>query len=237
MFHTQKNYIREGHKIASLIYDNPSLLLPMEHLGLSIIDNNQTVEQTCASNSVNLKVFLVFCNLYNGYLPTENDMDGLGDIPLIIRFLRNGHKYYKLDRYPKIKGYIHRMHEMRKTDNIVLIEKFFDDYFEEVLEHLNYEDEVAFPYFLHLINPNAAAPSLKFSVNEYREHHTDIETKLNDLKSLLIRHIPFREDLSLRRKFILSLSELEFELNLHSLIEEKILLPVLEKLENKKTHG
>jgi regulator of cell morphogenesis and NO signaling len=237
MFQTQKNYIRADHKIASLIYDNPTLLLPMEHLGLSIIDNNQTVEQTCASNSVNLKVFLVFCNLYNGYLPTENDMDGLGDIPLIIRFLRNGHKYYKLDRYPKIKGYIHRMHEMRKTDNIVLIEKFFDDYFEEVLEHLNYEDEVAFPYFLYLIGSEAAAPSSIFSVNEYREHHTDIETKLNDLKSLLIRHIPFRDDLALRRKFILSLSELEFELNIHSLIEEKILLPMLEKLENKKLHG
>ena len=76
-----------------------------------------------------------------------------------------------------------------------------------------------------------------FSVNEYREHHTDIETKLTDLKNLLLRHITIKDDLTIRRKFLYSLFELESDLQIHSQVEELILLPLVESIENGKHHG
>jgi len=105
----------------------------------------------------------------------------------------------------------------------------------EVIEHLDYENEVVFPYVLNLDkllnskDPGSYTPA--YSVTEYREHHDDIEEKLNDLKNLLIKYMPQKDDRQIRRKLLLCLFELEFDLNIHSRIEESILIPLVEKME------
>ena len=101
----------------------------------------------------------------------------------------------------------------------------FQKYYEEVLEHLDYEDNVAFPYFTELVKYNNIPCYDKYSAMEYYEHHTDIELKLADLKKLLLKHIKIENSLNLRRRLLTSLLELEFDLYIHSLIEETILIP------------
>jgi len=111
-----------------------------------------------------------------------------------------------------------------------MIEKFFTDYFEEVLEHLRYEDEIAFPYFYNLKDKKGFVKKT-FSAKEYRNHHADIETKLTDLKNLFLQHIKIKSDLNIKRKFLNTLFGLEFDLKIHSIIEEKVLIPLIEKIE------
>ena len=72
---------------------------------------------------------------------------------------------------------------------------------------------------------------INYSVTEYREHHNDIEEKLTDLNNLLIKYIPQQNDQQIRRQLLLSLFELEYDLNIHSRIEETILIPMVEKME------
>ena len=115
-----------------------------------------------------------------------------------------------------------------------LIEQFFNDYFEEVLEHLKYEDEIAFPYFYRLLQNNQLNHTKSFSADKYKNHHTDIETKLTDLKSLFLKHIKIKSDLNTKRKFLNTLFGLEFDLKIHSIVEEKILIPLIEKIEVKQ---
>jgi regulator of cell morphogenesis and NO signaling len=183
-------------------------------------------------------VFLVFANLYNGFIPHRNDINSESfDIRAIIRFLRNTHQFYIRDKYPKIKQYIKQLYEKQSKTEIERIDFFFNDYFDEVLEHLNYEDEVAFPYFCKLLDDDTEILDADFSVNEYREHHTDIETKLSDLKNLLIKHISLKGDFPLKRKIVKSLFELENDLTIHSTIEELILLPLVDELEKNKRCG
>jgi regulator of cell morphogenesis and NO signaling len=45
------------------------------------------------------------------------------------------------------------------------------------------------------------------------------------LKNLLLKYVNIEGDLDLRRKLLFALYELEFDLYLHSLIEENILIP------------
>jgi regulator of cell morphogenesis and NO signaling len=121
-----------------------------------------------------------------------------------------------------------------------MIEKFFADYFREVSEHLDYEEGIAFPYFRSLLQSKTTSPEptgSKFSGTEYLEHHTDIESKLADLKNLLLRHISLKSDPVNRRKLLFSLIELEYVLNIHSLIEETILIPLVIHRENKPILG
>ena len=72
-----------------------------------------------------------------------------------------------------------------------------------------------------------------YSVIQYKDHHDDIEEKLNDLKNLLIKYLPINQDQIVRRKLLFLLSELEFDLKIHSDIEELILIPLTMRLEKK----
>jgi regulator of cell morphogenesis and NO signaling len=231
MHQTHKTYIKEDMKIVGLIKENPRLLLLLQHLEIDFVVSDKTVLQLCNEHDIPVSLFLLFGNLYNGFHPETSKINTWDDIKIIIRFLKNSHIYYKFDKYPEIIGYIKELQDKTKNGKVKLIENFFMDYFNEVLEHLDYEEETAFPYFISLTQDNNNAVKTTFSVNEYREHHTDIETKLADLKNLLLKHIHVSNELPLRRKLFFSLLELEFDLLIHALIEEKILLPLIEGIE------
>lgn len=234
MYQTKGNYIRPEMKISSLIFENPSLLLLMEHLEMDFIVHEKTVKQLCLTNNINEELFLICANLYNGFAPTEPQSLTREDLTTIIKFLKNSHNYYENEKYPEIRSYFEQLHLQNNSAEIHLIEKFFDEYFKEVKEHLHYENRVAFPYFNRVLKneaPGITENQEEYSVNEYQEHHTDIESKLNDLKELLLKHVPVKNDRVLRRKIITSLCELENDLNIHSTIEETILIPLVGKIE------
>ena len=237
MYQTHKTYIRLDMKMSDLINENYSLLMLLEHLDIDFAVGDKTVSQICKENNINQSVFLVVSNLYNGFYPNKGEIHLIDDIPIIIKLLRNSHRFYKEDKYPEIKEYLIKLHDKHNTEDIILIEKFFNDYFEEVLEHLDYEEQIAFPYFCQLIETETIQQESNFSAREYKEHHSDIETKLADLKNLMLKHIALKNDLPLRRKFLLCLFELEFDLNIHSMIEEMILLPLITKVEKQRLNG
>ncbi|MBA4406392.1 hypothetical protein C0389_03870 [bacterium] len=235
MYQTNKKYITPEMKMSDLIFDNPSILLLMEHFGLNFIVHEKTVLQLCEQNNINSKVFISFANMYNGFNLAEVEDFSKADIADIILYLKNSHNYYENEKYPEIRNYIQELYLKNNSAEIKLIDKFFDEYFEEVKEHLSYENRTAFPYFNELLSNADSGKQEKrkhdFSVNDYSEHHTDIESKLNDLKELLLKHVPVQNDRTLRRKIIVSLFELEYDLNIHSQIEETILMPLIGNLE------
>ncbi len=237
MYQTHKTFIKPGMKMLELINENPFLLLMLEHLDIDFIVDDKSVAQICVENNINAPEFLLIANIYNGFYPDGESLDNIEDISLILRFLKNSHNFYKNDKYPEIRELIRKLQNKHNSKDIKLIEEFFSDYFKEVLDHLNYEDEVAFPHFHHLIGNKEAARAGSYSANDYREHHTDIETKITDLKNLLLKHIALENDLTNRRKFLFSLFELEFDLNIHVIVEEKVLLPIIDRMEKTRLHG
>ena len=102
-------------------------------------------------------------------------------------------------------------------------------------EHLDYEDRVAFPYIKALYDKYIGIDNdsfdKSFSAKQYQKHHTDINYKLDELKSLLIKYISVREDRQIRRRLLLSLCDVENNLYAHSVIEEQILMPLVMKVE------
>jgi regulator of cell morphogenesis and NO signaling len=214
-----------------LINENSRILLLLEHFGLDFTVGERSVAQLCKENHIPVELFVTLANLYNGFYPDKQVIFGVEEIPDILRFLTNSHIYYKEDKYPEITGYIGEL--LRKTGDkrVSLIEEFFRSYFDEVVEHLDYEDRIAFPYFNSLADKSIERDEDVFSAREYSLHHTDIETKLTDLKNLLIKHIKLSNELTLRRKLLFALQELEYDLLIHAQIEDAILLPLANKIE------
>ena len=225
MFNAARTFIKPEMRVYDLIEENHNLLLMMQHFEIDFRVDDSSVRQLCQKEGISVNLFIAIANLYNGYRPKSNPIESIGDLMLVVKFLRNSHTYYREDKYPQISDYIHKLQEHHPGKELEMLEQFFNEYFTEVIEHLDYEDNVAFPYFVELIGNQSEIPKERYSAKVYKEHHTDIELKLKDLKSLLLKHISIRSDLTLRRKLLFSLLELEFDLYIHSLIEETILIP------------
>ncbi len=226
--------IKPDSKASDIIEHNPLLLLLFEHLKIPLGFHEKTVEQLCSDYTIELRLFLVIANLFNGFNPHLSEVDSLKDIRLIISYLENNHKHYTTEKFPLLTSYISEITKLNSHPEIELLKRFFDEYLDEVAEHLKYENNIVFPYVLNLAYPTkdeAISEGNKYSMAEYRSHHDDIEEKLTDLKNLLIRYLPPDKDMQVRRRLILTLNELEFDLHIHSLIEESVLTPIVEKLE------
>lgn len=233
MYQTNKLYVTTEMKVSDIIFENPSLLILMEHFEIPCVIHEKTVGELCTEFSISEKVFIVFANLYNGFKPTNIPQFSNQEIRLIIRFLGNSHAYYKNDKYPEIQSYINELTTLNNAPEIKLVETFFNEYFEEVIEHLDYENQIAYPFFATLLEDTSKQISSHFSAEEYHEHHTDIEYKLAELKNLLLKHISLQNDGTVRRKLLMSLFELEYDLKIHSIIEEMILVPLMRQIEKK----
>lgn len=232
MFRNSTTEIKPYMKMVDLIERNPSFLLFMQHFNVDFRVDDFTVSQICREYDISETLFISVGNLYNGFKLKNETSFSNKDILQLMEFLRNSHIYYRKYKYPEIKSYIHELQKENPSKELLLLEKFFNTYLKEVLEHLDYEENVAFPYFTELLTNNNIPCDDKYTAKEYHEHHTDIELKLADLKKLLLKHIKISNSLNLRRRLLTALLELEFDLYIHSLIEESILVPVGSSLEN-----
>jgi regulator of cell morphogenesis and NO signaling len=213
-------------KMADLIDANPNLLLMLQHFNIDFRVSDQTVQQICTAYGISETLFVDIANLYNGFSTKAHRSYTHDDLIKVIDFLKQSHHYYRFDKYPQISSYIRQLQENHCRKDLKLLEKFFNEYFTEVVEHLDYEDQIAFPYFITLLtHKGEQCNQERYSSIEYGDHHTDIELKLIDLKKLLLKYINIENDLDLRRKLFFALYELEFDLYIHSLIEETILIP------------
>lgn len=106
MYKNIRTYIKPDIKIADLIFENPYLLLLLEHFDLNMVMHDKTVSQICRDNGIDEKVFISFANLYNGFPLSGNEVFDNEQIETIISFLSNSHHYFKNDKYPELEGYI-----------------------------------------------------------------------------------------------------------------------------------
>ena len=236
VFHTENFYITAGSKLSEIILANPYLILMLEHFGIEFPIQEKTISEICNERSINTELFLTFANLYNGNSYSPSAQFSFSDIYSIINYLKHNHKYYMDEIYPAIMENIRLMGNSNNSKEMSLVREFFDTYFNEVKEHLEYENTIVFPYMMDLYNEifNASAKTKQniYSVKHYKDQHDDIEEKLDDLRNLIIKYLSNHNDQSQRRRLLLSLYELEFDLNIHSQIEDLILIPLVARAES-----
>jgi regulator of cell morphogenesis and NO signaling len=222
-------------KMSELIMGNAYILLLIEHFGIQLPFQDKTINEVCEQNNINTELFLTFANLYNGIKYKSQTSFHYKESYTIVGYLRNSHNYYSEEIYPSILRIIKDMHNANDFKEMELVEKFFIEYFNEVKEHLDYENNIVFPYIIKLYEQikHKKLPEyiINYSVKEYKEHHNDIEEKLNDFKNLLVKYLPLQNDQFFRRKLLFRLNELEFDLSIHSQIEDLILIPLVAEME------
>lgn len=222
-------------KVADLIANDGALLSILQRLDIKLGFGEATVTELCARYGISAELFLIICNIYSfsDYRPQVESL-GESDIKSITAYLRASHRYYTGVCFPAIHDNVHRLVKELDDTSRRLIDKFYDDYDSEVNNHFGYEEEIVFPYIESLIAGETSGNS-KYSISLFEHNHSNINEKLNDLKNIIIKYLGEGFSTPVRFELLGRINNVEKDLRKHSLIEDRLLVPLVEKLE--KHHG
>ncbi len=219
--------------IADAIMNHPDLIVIFERLNIPLGVQENSIQEYAIQSDINPELLLSLFNLQAYHLVNDDIEFDKQDTQRIIDYLKASHDYYTTEFYPEISKYIEQLINHNKQSEFKMLRKFFDDYLQEVEQHFEYEDEIVFPYIRNLIQ--GKTETTDYAVEKYKQHHNDIEAKLEDLIYLLVKFLPAGNDIKLRRQIVETLARLDRDLQIHARIENEILIPLVETMEKQKT--
>ena len=203
-------------KMAELLEKDSSILGVFARMGLSFGYGEATVEDVCASAGIDAKSFLVICKVYaqNGWRPGPEDFQGV-DNNVIVKYLSRSHDYYVNVALKDLASDIGRMMVPCEEAHQRVIWKFFSDFKEELSKHFQYEETKVFPY----VND----PAWRIALGTYEEDHSGVEETLEDLRNLVMTHLPASADQQEAFKVLSEINSLAADIRCHILLEETAL--------------
>lgn len=216
-------------KMISLIRDNYNLLQSLGSFGISLGFGDKTVKQVCDDQNVDTNTFLAVVNFtINGY----REMDDVSrlSVPTLLQYLKASHNYFLGFQLPFIRKEL--VDALDENDNLArLILKLYDEYSRSVTLHMKYEEKTVFPYVESLL---AGKPMANYAIDMYSKHHGQENSKLRELKSIIIKYFP--GDSLRNNQLSATLYDIynnEEWLALHAEVEDKIFIPAIKYLEEK----
>lgn len=220
-------------KAADLISADWNLLSIFERLDIKLGFGEATIAEICLRYNLSTELFLMICNIYSfdNYRP-KTEILKKEDLPHILSYLRASHKHYMTNCFPRLHNNIHIMMEEYEDTNSYVLNKFYDDYDSEIKKHFEYEENSVFPYIESLLDRKKEN---MYKISDFEDNHTNVEEKLNDLKNIIIKYLPGTYTSNIRMKVLNEIFKIENDLRKHTLVENKILIPLVTKIE--KSYG
>ena len=218
-------------KLAELMTEDRRLLQLLPRFGIGLGFGDRSVEQVCQMNQVDTTLFLMICEIYSngGFRPRKEELQKI-DLGNLLSYLKASHRYYLDERFPHIEEHLHNIIEACGQKFGPMLNHFYDEYKQEVMRHIQYyEEEVVFPYIEALLHGQRTD---SYKIDEFEHNHTNIQDTLDDMMNILLKYLP--GDILPKERIEIShdIMELSDDLNRHSLIEEHILIPYVESIEN-----
>lgn len=215
--------------MSRLICDNYPMLLVMSRFGIDLGFGDDTIEEVCAKNGVDLKTFLAVVNLL---IANENGRSAKVDyeeisLQSMILYLHNSHSYFLKYRLPSIRTKLIDALQQNDDSITTVIVNYYDEYVAEVHKHMMYEENVLFPYIKSVIGEH---PTDDCSAESYSKHHDKVEAKLSELKSILIKYYPAKSTNELN-SVLYDIFLCERDLASHNDIEDHLLVPAIKAQE------
>ena len=199
-------------KMADLLEQHPSLPGVFTRMGFTFGYGEATVAEVCRDAGTDPETFLLICMVYaqEGYQPAAEEWEK-ADLSVIVRYLSLSHSHYMNVTMKDLAASLGRMIVPCPDDTQRVIWKFFTDFKEELQKHFAYEEAYVFP----LVGTPEAGIS--------DEDHSRVEETLEDLKSLVMNHLPTDADQQEAYKVLSTIHLLQDDIRKHILLEETAL--------------
>ena len=221
----------ENSKLYELIATYPKLLPLLSRFGIQLGFGDHSIAEVCRLNHVSTRLFMQVCRLHFDHdtparltNPDSNDLDSL------LTYLNASHRAYLDEHFPHIEMHLSRIISSAGAKYGNMLDHFYNEYKHEMVKHFKYEEEVVFPYITALRQGEES----DYKIDQFRHNHSNIEDALEDMTNILIKYLPGDILPSERICIATDIMELSDDLTAHSRIEELILIPFVESLENSR---
>lgn len=207
-----------------LIRDNSLLLMVMSRFGISLGFGDKTVKEVCEMQGVDAQTFLAVANFVS---QKEYDDAHLSLAPLM-EYLKRAHAYFLDYNLPTIRRRLIDAIDCSGADDVAfLILRFYDEYVTEVRRHMEYENSTVFAYVGRLLQGQWDE---RYTIATFADKHDHIEDKLNELKDIIVRYYP-QKDNDLLNSVLFDIINCEADLTQHRRVEDQLFVPVVRRLE------
>ncbi|WP_297644159.1 helix-turn-helix transcriptional regulator [uncultured Bacteroides sp.] len=218
-----KSY-QPSDKMRDLVRNDSALILIMGRFGISLGFGDKTVREICRANNVDEKTFLAVANYATGRDCRFEEVS----LPTLIRYLKQSHEYFLDFNLPSIRRKLIEAIDCSGSNDIaILIIRFYDEYVMAVRKHMEYENDVVFSYVEQLSSGHLQR---NYTITEFASKHAPIGDKLKELKDVIIRCYPEKNNYLLNAA-LLEIISCEQDLTSHCLIEDKLFVPAVKFIE------
>lgn len=217
-------------KAAELVEQNPGLLKVLSRLGITGSLGERTVSEVCVQHGLDSDTAILLCRVYSSpdFVPASDDLRRCS-VADVLRYLHASHDYYLQKALESMAASIEHLIEPCGKPQQQVIWDFFAEYKLELRSHFEFEEGKVIPYVRNLI---LGRQDPSFSIDDFEENHSNIDEKLSDLKSIVLKSLPHECDDDGRIDLLTFIFGLRDDLRSHTYIEDNILVPMVRLLEN-----
>ncbi len=231
---------RANRKIADLVADSPEAAAALHFLGIHFYNyTEQTLAEVCQERGLNPDLVIrKFTEV--SQIQARNIQSLIDYTPdVIIEFLKHNHFIFIKKRLPYLSDLVSKI-TPQHSEILHELQFIFPLFLEEFIRHIYEEEDQQFSYILKLYRFETKGIADEFlyeeleklSVGRFQEEHSH-ETGLKGIRELT-QHFLITENTPLHEKVILTtLKNFDAELNQHALLENNVLFPKAQKLEQK----
>jgi len=233
--------IHANMKMADLVHLNFEVLAVIQRLQIPFGFRDKSVQNICDENNIHVDFFLQLVQWFNERenFPQEQLMQGKAE--WLVNYLHHTHQCYLHYQIPRIEKEIEDLEQLPGLPghSVQLMISFFKEYISEFTAHIEDEENTTFPYVLALSKALVGDMDIKtfnirynkYSIDRYLDHHSDLEEKVFDLQSILLKHLPPPSSNCQFTNLLLEINRLGNDLKDHTLLEENVLIPKVRQME------
>lgn len=236
-------YINDDALMWDVIREEPKILQAMSRFGIPLGVGEKSVREVCEANDVDADTFVAVANLIKHGEDCASLFVDKIKVPALMAYLRNAHDFFLNFQFPKIRRkLIEAVDCSEKNEVAFLILKFYDAYAAEVRRHMQFENNKIFAYVNSYLAPAPSTTALPQPVQNsptskeielYLRGHDSIETKLRELKNLLVKYGVPSANVSFLNDVVFNIYTCEDDLNTHCAVENKLFIPAVSRLERR----
>lgn len=211
-------------RMADVVAANHNLILMLPRFGLTLGFGNRTVRQLCEAHGIAPEFFVMVSNIYtfDDYFPDSADLNAV-DMSQLVPYLQASHRYYLEERLPHMQHNLEAIADRVGESVGKALIAFFADYKRELTEHFDLEERELFPYIRRIQSGEHIEHK---PVTFFSDSHSSIKDRLTDLMQILYKYLPDNAGDEQLAELVFDLLQLSKDIEKHSLIEERLLLPV-----------
>lgn len=218
--------------MSDLITSHYKMLFVMSRFGIPLGFGDKTIKEVCGENNIDVTTFLVIVGILlenTNYRDIDSKKISLQEI---ITYLKNSHDYFLNFRLPDIREKLYNILKQDKNElsnelsNAIIF--YFDEYIAEVKKHMEYENTMVFPYIESLINKSKIK---NYNINIFARQHNHVEERMTEFKNIIIKYYPAKSTNKIN-SVLFDIFVCEEDLFSHICIEDRLLVPIVQTLEN-----